>query len=270
MKEQHMSELSDDLWSRVYDVAVEAIQHYARGIVTAGFLTERVICALREQRIEEWQVSNTLLARLAQRICSSELYNAWHSSDSDVRNWAFDNLRCYLKRSLRHVSYMVSLREYGYTMEDVLHQTLEVLHRMLTNDAHAGPDDPAAFLKWAQVILIRNAHALLEKCQRETCLSLDAQSEPFVELLVDKRNSDPLEYVLSQELQQKVGEAILAMRNPRYQQVLISTYLVGEDECELAQRLHVQVQDIYMWRHRALKTLRNNQEVMRTLRSLRE
>jgi DNA-directed RNA polymerase specialized sigma24 family protein len=208
--------------------------------------------------------------RLAQRICSSELYNAWHSSNSDVCNQAFDNLRRYLERSLQRTRYAVSLQEYAHAMEDALHQTLEVLHCMLTNDTYAGPDDPAAFLKWTQVILIRNAHTFLQKCQREACISLDAQLEPFAEQFVDKRNSDPLEYVLSQELQQKVGEAILSMRNRRYQQVLIYTYLVGVDECELAQHLRVQVRDIYLWRHRALKTLRNNQEVMSNLRSLRE
>lgn len=265
-----MSQPSDDLWARVYDVAEGAIQRYAQGILTAGSLTESVIRELQERRIEEWQLSHTLLVRLAQRICSSELYNAWHSSNSDVRNRAFDNLRRYLEHSLRHTCYAMSLQEYAHAVEDVLHQTLEMLHRMLTNDAYAGPDDPAAFLKWTQVILIRNAHIFLEKCRKEACLSLDAQPEPFAEQFVDKRNSDPLEYVLSRELQQKIGEAILAMRNPRYRQVLIYTYLVGLDECELARHLHVGVQDIYLWRHRALKTLRNNQEVMSVLRSLRE
>jgi len=265
-----MSESSDDLWSKVYNVAEGSIQRYARDIITAGSLTERIISELRARRIEEWQLSYALLVRLAQRICSGELYNAWRSPNSDMRNLAFDNLRRHLERSLGHTRYAASLGEYAHAMEDVLHQTLEVLHCMLTNDTDAGPDDPAAFLKWTWVILIRNAHACLEKCRREACLSLDAQAEPFAEQFVDKRNSDPLEYVLSQELRQKVGEAILSMRNPRYQQVLIYTYLVGVDECELARHLHVQVRDIYLWRHRALKTLRKNLEVMSALRSLRE
>ena len=67
-----------------------------------------------------------------------------------------------------------------------------------------------------------------------------------------------------------LGNAILSMRNPNYRLVLAYTYLAGVDEDELAQRLHIAVQDVYMWRYRALRTLRRNQEIMRILRSLLE
>jgi DNA-directed RNA polymerase specialized sigma24 family protein len=58
------------------------------------------------------------------------------------------------------------------------------------------------------------------------------------------------------------------MRNLRYRQVLIYTYIVGVDESEQARRLQVRVQDIYLWRHRALKALRSKPELIQGLRSL--
>jgi hypothetical protein len=38
------------------------------------------------------------------------------------------------------------------------------------------------------------------------------------------------------------------------------------DEDELANHLHASVGEIYLWRHRALKALRKNQQVMQELR----
>jgi len=152
--------------------------------------------------------------------------------------------------------------------EDVIHQTLEIL----LGAEMRGPDDPAAFLKWIQTILIRQAHAYIQKQQRGGEVSLDAQMELLQERLVNHSDGadDPLEHILLQELHEALGKAILSMRNPNYRLVLVYTYLAGMDEDELAQRLHVAIQEIYLWRHRALKTLRRNQEIMRILRSLVE
>ena len=58
-----------------------------------------------------------------------------------------------------------------------------------------------------------------------------------------------------QELHEALGKAILSMRNPNYRSVLAYTYMAGVDEEELAQRLHVATQDIYMWRYRALRSI---------------
>ena len=199
--------------------------------------------------------SYAMLMRLAQRICSSELCKAWHSTDMEVRNWAFQNLRCHLERTLQRSSYGAMLHRDANAQEDVLHQTLETLHLMLVHNPHAGPDDSATFLKWTQTILMRQAWAFLQKSRREACLSLDALPEPVVEQFVD--DDTPVEYVLSRELRQTLCDAIVSMRNIHYQQVLIYTYLLDVNERELAQLLHVQVQVIYVWHHRALKALRD-------------
>jgi len=195
---------------------------------------------------------------------------AWRSSQVEMRNCAFDNLRRYLERSLRNSGYAATLQQYEYAIEDVLHQTLEELHLSLTRNPLAGPDDPAAFLKWAQTAVIRDAHVFVEKCRDSRCDSLDAQQETLAELCVDERNIDPQDYVESQELQQALKDAILSLRNQHYRQVLLYTFLGGMDERDLAACLHVQVQEVYMWRCRALKAIRNNPEVMRALQAWRE
>jgi len=265
-----MSKHSDSLWERSRDIAEKAIHMYVQNILTVEALTSMVICDWERVRRGEDQPSHAVLMRIAQRICSRELCSAYRSLDSERRNQAFDNLRRHLERSLLHTRYSTTLQLRSNAIEDVVHLTLEALHLALIQARRNGPDDPASFLKWTQTVLIRQAHAFLLKQQRNECLSLDALSELFVEQYVDIANGDPLQQVLLRELQQTLGDAILSMRNRRYRQVLIYTYIVGVDERELAQQLEVQVQDVYIWRHRALKSLRSKPEVMNTLRSLLE
>jgi RNA polymerase sigma factor (sigma-70 family) len=140
----------------------------------------------------------------------------------------------------------------------------------VVHDSCAGPDDPAAFLKWVQTYLIHHASGYLKKCRRTPVISLDAQMELLTEQIVDKESSDPEKCVLYHELQQKLLAAILSLRSRRYQQVLIYTYIAGVDECELAQHLNVPLQTIHMWRFRALKALQRKPEIREALRPLLE
>ncbi|MBV9257538.1 MAG: sigma-70 family RNA polymerase sigma factor [Ktedonobacteraceae bacterium] len=267
-KELEMSDQEDDLQSRVRAVAEKAIQAYAQGILLLDALAERISREWERIRKGDTQPPHDVLVRIAQRICSRELYNAWRTSDMSMRNSAFYNIRRYLEYSLVNTRYASLLRNVAHAEEDVVHQTLEIL----LDEETKGPNDPAAFLKWIQTILIRQARAYVQRWQRGGEVSLDAQMELLQERLVDHSDGadDPLEHILLQELHEALGKAILSMRNPNYRLVLVYTYLVGVDEDELAQRLQVAVQDIYLWRHRALKTLRRNQEIMRILRSLLE
>jgi DNA-directed RNA polymerase specialized sigma24 family protein len=270
-EEYSMSEQRDDFQARCYALAERAIYLYAQDLLSAEVLAERMLVEwerLGAQDAQGGQPSHAVLTRLALRICSRELCGAWRSSNRDLRNRAFANLRRYLERSLLHTRYAEILQYRIHAFEDVLHQTLEQLHLSGLREG-AGPDDPASFLKWTQVILLRQARAFLLRRQQEENVSLDDEPELFGEQFVDISN-DPLRHLLILELQQKLTEIILGMRNRRYRQVLLYTYIAGVDEKELAQRLEVQVQDIYLWRHRALKVLRNQPEVMRTLRLLVE
>lgn len=263
-----MSEQHDDLWVRCRTLAERAIHFYAQDLLSAEMLIVSMVGEWERLRMEDEQPSQAVLTRIAQRICSRELCTAWRSPDVALRNCAFANLRRYLERSLLHTRYATVLQSHAHVLEDVLHQTLELLHLLSMQEA-AGPDDPASFLKWTQTILIRQTRAFLIKYQREENLSLEEVVELFGEQFVDT-TSDPLKQVLLNELQQVLADVILTMRNQRYRQVLLYTYIAGIDERELARRLHVQVQDVYLWRHRALKALRNKPEVMRTLRLLLE
>ncbi len=267
-KELEMSEQDDDLQSRVRAVAEKAIQAYVQGILLPAGLAEQIFREWELVCRGDMQPPHDVLVRIAQRICSRELYSAWRTGDVSVRNYAFYNIRRYLEHSLLNTRYAALLRTVAHAEEDVVHQTLEIL---LTVEMK-GPDDPAAFLKWIQTILIRQAHAYVQRQQRGGEVSLDTQMELLQERLVNQSDGagDPLEHVLLQELHEALGKAILSMRNPNYRLVLVYTYLAGVDEDELARRLHVAVQDIYLWRHRALKALRRNHEIMRILRSLME
>ncbi len=265
-----MSRLNEEIVLSASAIAEQAIQQYAQGILAVSALTTQMYCEVKEQGVGEVASQQKVLKRIAQRICSRALYEAWCSSDIEIQNCAFGNLRRYLERSLLQSSYAHSLQEYAYAIEDVLHQTLEVLSTLAAQKPCAGPDDSAAFLKWTQTILIRQAHVFLERYKRDACLSLEAQAELFAEQFVDTHNGDPLDELLLQEVQKTVVAALLSLRNPRYRQVLLTTYVMGLDEREVAKQLGVEVQDVYLWRHRGLRALRKQAEVMRVLHTLRE
>ena len=265
-----MSRLNSDVVSSASAIAEQAIQQYAQGILSVSALTTQMYCEMAEQGIGEGIAQQKVLKRIAQRICSRALYKAWCSPNREIRNGAFDNLRRYLKWSLLRSAYARSLQEYANAMEDVLQQTLEVLSTFAAHTPCAGPDDPVTFLKWTQTILIRQAHVSVERYKRDACLSLEAQADLFAGQFVDTHNGDPLDEVLLQEIQKTVVTALLSLRNPRYRQVLLATYIMGLDEWEVAKQLEVEVQDVYLWRHRGLRALRKQTEVIRVLRSLLE
>ncbi len=264
-----MNEQGDDLRASIQAIAERAIQVYAQGILTVEALAEQLLLEWQKMRGGDEPPARELLWRIAQRICSRALYLAWRSSDIARRNQAFYNLRRYLEQLVRNVRSVSRLRNAAHATDDIIHQTLEIL----LQEKKSGPDDPAAFLKWTQTILIRQVRTYQQKYQSDACVSLDAQIELFQEQLVNTSSSasrDPLEQVVLHELQQVLGRAILTLRNPRYRLVLIYTFLMGMDEDEMARRLNVPVQDIYLWKHRALKALRRNPEIINVLRSMLE
>lgn len=263
---ENMLQQGSNLWLRAYPVAEYAVQCYVLGLLTAEELARQIM--------QEWEVTHSewdeparpLLTRIAQRICSCRLCMAWRSPEVAIRDGAFANLRRYLHSSLLQASSSASWLRSANNMEDVLHQTLLVLHRMRLYNTHAGPDDPATFLKWVHTVLMREMYASLRADERNACLSLDAQPAAFQEQFVSTCYDDPQEYVLQHELRASLKAAILSLRNPRYRQVLLYTYLAEMDERELARSWQVPVQDVYMWRYRALKALRSKPEVLRVLR----
>jgi RNA polymerase sigma factor (sigma-70 family) len=270
MKGDIMLENSDEVRLRIRVVAAQAIRRYAQDILTIDTLTEQIFQEWQRNCHESEHPSQRLLMRIAQRQCSYALCASWRSGQLDKRNNVFANLRHYLQLILRNSGYAARLQQYAYADEDILHQTLEDLYRTLTRNSQAGPDDPGAFLKWAQVALIRHAREYIQTSSQDRYESLDARQETFAEQLVDEYNTDPQKNVLHQELQQTLKDVILLIRNPRYRLVLLYTYLAEVDERELARSLSIDVQDIYMWRYRALQTLRKNKDILLTLKMWRE
>ncbi len=261
-----MTEPRGDLEQCIRSAAELAIGRCAQGLLTVEMLSA--------QTREEWETlsyqadspSQTLLNRIALRHCSRTLYQACCSPDAERRNCAFDNLYRYLTHSLQHSKFAPSLARYEGAAEDVLQQTLASVQIACASHPPGGPDDPAAFLKWTMTILFRQAYTFITKTAQEPTVSLDARYEMYREKLEAQHVDDPEAQFDSQELQQALKNAILSLSNKRYRQVLIGTFLAGMDERELAALLGVQLQDVYLWRYRALKALRSNRKVVEALR----
>lgn len=265
-----MIEQSSDIWSQIKAVANQTIESCAQGILATDVLAQQVLREWKAQCKGDETPSQSLLRRIALRICSRTLYKAWRSPQHEVRNAAYANLRRYLERLLRSTGYAHTLQQDTYATEDVVHQVLEELYLSITRNPQAGPGDPASFLKWAQTILIRQAHVYVQKRCRHSCLSIENQQELYNEIAGDEQQQDPQQHVERQELHQTLKDAILSLRNRNYQQVLLCTYFVDMDESEMASFLHVPVQEIYMWRYRALRALRKKPEIMQFLQVWRE
>lgn len=265
-----MIERGDELWCHINAVANQAVRSCASGILTTDALAQQILREWKALRKGDETPSKGLLRRIALRICSRALCEAWRSPRHEVRNAAYENLRRYLGRSLRSTGYAHWLQQDTHAVEDVLQQALEELYLSITRNPQAGPTDPASFLKWAQTILIRQAHAYVQKRDRDSCLSIENQQELYNEIPSDEQHHDPQQHIERQELHQTLKDAILSLRNRNYQQVLLYTYFVDMDESEIASHLHVPVQEIYMWRYRALRALRKKPEIMQFLQVWRE
>jgi RNA polymerase sigma factor (sigma-70 family) len=266
-----MNVSNDNALLSTYAIAEQAIQRYANGLLsvpTLVALMQQELAREEAQRHEEMQPSAKLLKRIAQRVCSRTLWEAWQSTDERRRDSAFDNIRRYLKETLLRMAYAQRLQAQTDALEDVLNQTMEVLYVLATKKS--GPNDPATFLKWTQTILVRQAHAFLKHSERDTAISLEQQMEHFAEQFVDIRNSDPLDVVLHSEMHAILVQALLSLRNPNYRWVLFATYILNLDDSTIATQLEVSVNDIHLWRYRALKALRKHPEIIKLFHSLLE
>jgi RNA polymerase sigma factor (sigma-70 family) len=231
--------------SALYELAGRMIDLYTRGLLSEASLIERLELAWSE---DEKQHDWSKLEKVALRLCSQTLCEACRASDERQQR-GFENLQRYLERRLVQMSEVLELRA------EVLQQTLLEIWDALHGRA-AGPNQPAAFLHWVKVILWRKFAQYLEREQRGDWLSLDIQPESVLETLIDPREGDPLAAIVQSERYDELKQVIQTLKNPHYRQVLLSIYFAEVEEQELAARLQARVQDIYLWRYRALQALR--------------
>ncbi|HVB74049.1 MAG TPA: sigma-70 family RNA polymerase sigma factor [Ktedonobacteraceae bacterium] len=266
-----MIEPCSDLEQSIRNAAVIAIRRCAQGLLTVDMVSRQVKEELETQSHNEPaenQAPQKLLNRLALRFCSRILYLACCSPHAETRNCAYTNLNRYLEQSLHRSNYAHFLAQHADAAQDVVQETLRIVQIACMRYPPDGPDDPAAFLKWTLTILLRQAYAFATKSQQETTLSLDAQCDAYTTSQIeDQQKYEPEAQFDSQELQEALKNAILSLSNLRYQQVLFGTFLAGMEERELATLLGVQVQEVYLWRHRAIKALRSKREVVDALRA---
>src|SRR5260370_35049186 len=101
-KREPMIERNCDMEPSIRKVADRAIQLYAQGILTVEVLAERVMQEWEVRHMEEDRSTHALLMRMAQRICSRELYATWCSPEEKSLNLAFVIMSRSLGNSLRH------------------------------------------------------------------------------------------------------------------------------------------------------------------------
>lgn len=268
-----MEEINGDKDESITNIAKRMVEQYARGLLSAAMLEELIQQEFhKEQSYREGEeyITQHTYRRIAQRMCSRVLCAAWLSPDVELRERAFDNIRCYLEVTLKRSSHVAQWPHTMHSLEDVLHQSLETLYKLRNRGSGgpSGPDDPDRFIKWTQTIALRQAYAFAKNTEPINVVSLDQMSELFPEQYVEK--SEPLNAVLSQEREDIVARAILSLRNPHYRSVIFYTYFLELDGAQIAKLMGVQVQEVYMWRRRALQALGKHPEIIQLLRSLRE
>ncbi len=182
------------------------------------------------------------------------IYEGCLAPQEERRNLAFQQLTSYLAARLAQAPAWPGLQASGLDAE-VLQQTLLEIWSVLQRPG-ARLEQPAAFLKWARVILFRQMALALKQVHP---LSLERQPADLLENLVETREPDPLAALVQEETREELANAIRTLKNPHYQRVLLGTYFAEQEESELAARWQVRVQDIYLWRYRALKALRKQQ-----------
>jgi RNA polymerase sigma factor (sigma-70 family) len=243
------------------ELAQRAIQRYARGLIDVDWLYEQLARAASEGKSAA-TLSHSL-EMVACALCSGALCAACLSGEERIRERGFENLRNYLSEVLAHTGVGM-----GWRAEEIRAETLQQAMVEIFKSLHkrnGGPMQPAAFLKWARVILFRQ----LARCRRQVEgtgeHSLEDQAEPTLARLVDRANADPLEAYLRRERLGELRQTIASMRNPQYRAVLFHIFFRGLEERELAALWHVRVRDISLWRCRALKVLRKQAGIQQFL-----
>ena len=249
--------------SELIELARRAIQHYARGLIDVDWLYEQLAYAAASEA-GGGATPGRSLEMLASGLCSRALCEACLASKEDRRDLGFENLRNYLAEVLAHTVVGVPGRA-DELRGEALQQTMIEIFKSLRRQ-NGGLEQPAAFLKWARVILFRQ----LSRCRRQARivegLSLEDQAESALAKLIDKANIDPLEALVRGEHLLELRRTIAAMRNPQYRAVLIHIFFLGLEERELAALWQVRARDISLWRCRALKALRKQPGFLQMLR----
>ncbi len=255
--------MSDAAFDRLglVELAQRAIQRYARGLVDVDWLYEQLARAASEGSGEA--TLSRSLEMLARGLCSGALCAACLSSEERVRERGFENLRNYLGEVLAHTVVGMGWRAEEVRAETLQQAMVEIFKSL--RKQNGGPVQPAAFLKWARVILFRQ----LARCRRQVedtdGLSLEEQAELTLAKLIDRANTDPLEALLRSERLHELKRTIASMRNPQYRAVLLHIFFRGLEERELAALWRVRVRDISLWRCRALKALRRQPGIQQLL-----
>ena len=272
-----MIEQGEDLMVQITKAAEQTIRNYVQGLLTVEALQGQVVQTWQEKQEKEPEkmpVRYNLLESLALQICSNTLYAAWSSKDRKLRDLAYENMRQYLERSLRSCRYATRLSQFSGAIDEVLNQTLFELYHNFERNPQACPKTSASFIRWTQMAAIHQAHAFVYKRLNNHDASLDAGREEgedtLGEKLIDERHPNPEEGVIAHQLQQALIHAILSLPNPSYRRVLLSLYLEGMEEKELANVLGVSAKEIYVWKFRALQALRKNPEIERIRQTWRE
>lgn len=247
---------TSEVRSQLNEIAEGMISRYAPNLLSVEWLEKCLRLAWMQSDCVIQEEDQRMLEQIAQGLCSQALCEGCFSTEKDVRERAFADLEHYLGEVLARSASSLS----SELRAEVLQQTLLEIWSGFQQRG-SGPDKPRAFLKWVRVILLRQLSKHRDRAKRVLWLSLETQPEQVFEELVAEKDPDPLITLLQQELRGEILAAILDLKNPQYREVLLGYFFGGLEEYELAARLQVRMQDIYLWRCRALKALRNHKNL---------
>lgn len=150
---------------------------------------------------------------------------------------------------------------------DVTQESLYVIWKKCQTDN--GPRSPESFLSWAATIAKNKAIDMVRSLQRRKTSSISEHNDLEQYSIIDSNSPQPQDEALRKGVISSILEAIShAFLSENEKTILIQGYLLGKTDKELSSILDASDANIKVIRHRALKKLRNDDDLMTVLRGL--
>jgi len=205
---------------------------------------------------------------LAPKTKSAELYKLCTSTEHTELEKGFQTLGGILFRAARK---QLNAKQFDNAfVKDCVQDALETIWKKIDTDN--GPDSPGAFVGWSCQIVKNKCIDEVRKVQRRKTDSLDGNKqdeEGSENNIVDKGSPNPAAETIRKDIALHLTDAIENFSLSKNEKaVLVGGYLDGKTDKELSVVLDTTDSNIKVIRHRALKKLRNNDDLLTLLRRL--
>ena len=170
----------------------------------------------------------------------SQLYAACLDRGSAREQLAYEELWAYLSPLVMHFVSDTALRS------DIMQDALERIHRGLE-----GVQNPRHFLVWVSVVTRQQLRlSQYRRMERHAEESFDVEEQPNVKVATYESN-----LVESSDLREVITMA-LSHLSERERQVIVASYVDGLRPSEIAEKMGLSPNSVYVLKHRALTSLR--------------